>query len=78
MTNWVEYVYFVIHWARENGLLVKVASDESRPISTSAYQTPATRLLNSRLSTKKLRETFSLHLPYWHVGVEPVLRETCI
>jgi dTDP-4-dehydrorhamnose reductase len=76
-TSWFEYARFVIGWARVNGLPVKVASDAIRPVSTAAYRTPATRPLNSRLSTKKLRETFSIHLPDWHVGVERMLRETC-
>jgi dTDP-4-dehydrorhamnose reductase len=76
-TSWFEYARFVIDWARANGLPVKVAEDAIRPIATSAYPTPATRPLNSRLSTKKLCETFSIHLPDWQVGVERMLRETC-
>jgi dTDP-4-dehydrorhamnose reductase len=76
-TSWFDYARFVIDWARVNGLPVKVASDAIRPISTSAYPTPATRPLNSRLSTKKLRETFSIRLPEWQVGVERMMRETC-
>lgn len=76
MTSWFDYARFVIDWARENGVPVKVASDAIRPIPTSAYPTPATRPLNSRLSTKKLRETFSIRLPEWQVGVERMLRET--
>jgi dTDP-4-dehydrorhamnose reductase len=75
-TTWFDYARFVIEWARVNGLPVKVASEAIRPISTSAYPTPATRPLNSRLSTRKLRETFSIHLPRWQVGVERMLRET--
>jgi dTDP-4-dehydrorhamnose reductase len=76
-TSWFDYARFVIDWARVNGLPVKVASDAIRPISTSAYPTPATRPLNSRLSTKKLRETFSIRLPEWQGGVERMMRETC-
>jgi dTDP-4-dehydrorhamnose reductase len=74
-TSWFEYARFVIEWARANGLPVRVADDAIRPLATSAYQTPATRPLNSRLSTKKLSETFSLHLPAWQIGVERMLRE---
>ncbi len=76
-TSWFEYARFVIGWARANGLSVKVAEDAIRPIPTSAYPTPATRPLNSRLSTDKLSETFSIHLPEWQIGVERMLRETC-
>ncbi len=76
-TSWFEYARFVIDWARKNGLPLKVAADAIRPVLTSAYPTSATRPLNSRLSTKKLRETFSIRLPEWQVGVERMLRETC-
>jgi dTDP-4-dehydrorhamnose reductase len=75
-TSWFEYARFVIGWARANVLPVKVADDAIRPIVTSAYPTPAPRPLNSRLSTKKLSETFSIHLPEWQIGVERMLRET--
>jgi dTDP-4-dehydrorhamnose reductase len=75
-TSWFEYARFVIGWARANGLPIKVADDAIRPIPTSAFPTPATRPLNSRLSTKKLIETFSLHMPEWQTGVERMLQET--
>jgi len=76
-TSWFDYARFVIDWARAQGQPVKVAPDGVRPVPTSAYPTPAARPLNSRLSTAKLRETFSLNLPDWRVGVERMLRETC-
>jgi dTDP-4-dehydrorhamnose reductase len=76
-TSWFDYARFVIEWARAQGQPVKVAPDGVRPVPTSAYPTPAARPLNSRLSTAKLRETFSLDLPDWRVGVERMLRETC-
>jgi dTDP-4-dehydrorhamnose reductase len=75
-TSWFEYARFAIGWARANGLPVKVADAAIRPIGTSEYPTPAARPLNSQLSTKKLSETFSLHLPEWQIGVERMLRET--
>lgn len=74
-TSWFDYARFVIDWARANGQLVKVAPEGLRAVPTSAYPTPAARPLNSRLSTAKLRSTFSLHLPDWRVGVERMLRE---
>ena len=74
-TSWFGYARFVIDWARANGQLVKVAPEGLRAVPTSAYPTPAARPLNSRLSTAKLRSTFSLHLPDWRVGVERMLRE---
>lgn len=74
-TSWFDYARFVIDWARANGQVVKVAPEGLRAVPTSAYPTPAARPLNSRLSTAKLRSTFSLHLPDWRVGVERMLRE---
>jgi dTDP-4-dehydrorhamnose reductase len=44
-------------------------------IPTSSYPTPATRPLNSRLSTQRLRDTFGLHLPDWQHGVLRMLQE---
>ncbi len=75
-TNCFDYARFVIRWARANGLPVKVPDDAIRPIATSDYPTLAKRPLNSRLSTRKLRDTFSIHLPEWQIGVERMLRET--
>lgn len=76
-TSWFDYARFVIEWARSSGLPVKVAPEAIRPVPTSAYPTPARRPLNSRLSTARLRDSFSLSLPDWRAGVERMLRETC-
>jgi dTDP-4-dehydrorhamnose reductase len=75
VTHWFEYAKFVIEWARANGLPVKVAADAIQPVPTSGYPTPAKRPLNSRLDTRKLRETFGLALPHWRSGVERMLKE---
>lgn len=72
-TSWHGYAGFVIDWARAHGLAVKAG--EVAPIPTSAYPTPAKRPLNSRLATRKLRETFGLALPAWQAGVERMLTE---
>jgi dTDP-4-dehydrorhamnose reductase len=74
-TSWFEYARFVIGWAQSNGLPVKVFEGGLRPIPTSAHPAPAIRPLNSRLSTMKLRDAFSVSLPDWRPGVERVLRE---
>jgi dTDP-4-dehydrorhamnose reductase len=74
-TNWFDYARFVIEWARANGLPIKVAADAVKPVPTSGYPTPAKRPLNSRLDTRKLRNTFDLALPHWQAGVERMLRE---
>jgi dTDP-4-dehydrorhamnose reductase len=74
-TNWFEYARFVIGWAREHGLPLKVADEAIRAVPTSAYPTPAQRPLNSRLDTSKLRAAFDLTLPPWQTGVQRMLRE---
>jgi len=72
-TSWHEYATYVIEFARANGESLAVAS--INPIPTTQFPTPASRPLNSRLDTKKLRDAFSLHLPEWKVGVTRMLME---
>ena len=74
-TSWHGYAKFVIEWARAHGHPVKVAPEAIRPIATTAYPTPATRPLNSRLATHKLQQAFGLVLPPWQAGVERMLAE---
>jgi dTDP-4-dehydrorhamnose reductase len=74
-TNWHGYATHVIEWARARGHAVKVAADRIHAIPTSAYPTPATRPLNSRLVTTKLQRTFGLVLPPWQRGVDRMLSE---
>lgn len=74
-TNWFEYARFVIEWARANGLPIKVAADALKAVPTSGYPTPATRPLNSRLNTNKLRSAFNIVLPHWQTGVKRMLME---
>lgn len=71
--SWYDYARFVIDFARSSG--EKLAVQSILPIETIAYPTPASRPLNSRLNTQKLRERFSLYLPEWQVGVSRMLRE---
>lgn len=74
-TSWFDYARHVIEWARQRGQAIKVAPEAIRPVPSSAYPTPAARPLNSRLSTRKLRQTFDLHPPAWQAGVERMLAE---
>lgn len=74
-TSWFDYARHVIEWARQRGHAIKVAADAIRPVPSTAYPTPAARPLNSRLSTRKLRQTFDLHPPAWQAGVERMLAE---
>ena len=75
-TSWCGYARHVLAWAQLHGQTLKAGPDDVAPIPTSAYPTPAQRPLNSRLDTRKLRQTFDLHLPNWQAGVERMLRES--
>jgi dTDP-4-dehydrorhamnose reductase len=74
-TSWHGYARFVIDTARElhPDLALKVQAID--PVPTSAFPTPARRPHNSRLSTRRLQETFGLHLPHWQSGVRRLLQE---
>lgn len=72
-TSWHAYASYVIDFARRNG--EQLAVKTINPIATTEYPTPASRPLNSRLATNKLRSAFSLHLPDWQSGVTRMLME---
>lgn len=72
-TSWHAYASYVIEFARAKG--ERLAVETINPIATTEYPTPASRPLNSRLATEKLRDTFSLHLPDWRSGVTRMLME---
>ena len=74
-TSWHDYARFVIEFARARGARIKVAPDQILPIPTRDYPTPATRPLNSRLSTAKLQQRFGLTVSHWQQGVERMLNE---
>jgi dTDP-4-dehydrorhamnose reductase len=75
-TSWYGYARFVLNYAREGGLRLKVAPENILPVPTSAFPSPATRPKNSRLNTEKLQSTFDLSLPSWQTGVARMLTET--
>jgi dTDP-4-dehydrorhamnose reductase len=74
-TSWHGYASFVIELARRAEMQIKVAPEAIKPVPTSAFPTPAKRPHNSRMNTKKLRQTFDLHLPDWQSGVVRMLSE---
>ena len=73
--SWFDYARFVIEQARQRGLPIKVAPEAIEPIPTRAYPLPAKRPHNSRLDTRRLKQSFDLALPDWRVGVTRVLGE---
>lgn len=72
-TSWHGYADFVIEFARQAGIPLKVAAIQ--PVPTSAFPTPAKRPHNSRLDTTKLQRAFDLRLPPWQAGVTRMLTE---
>lgn len=74
-TSWYDYARFVLNFAREAGVDIKVADDAIAPVPTTAFPTPAQRPLNSRLNTHKLCVSFNLNLPHWQTGVARMLTE---
>ncbi len=74
-TTWHGYASHVIAQAKamKPDLPLKVADVAAVP--TSAFPTPATRPLNSRLCTAKLQHAFGLVLPPWQQGVDRMLAE---
>jgi dTDP-4-dehydrorhamnose reductase len=74
-TSWHGYAQFVIECARAQGQDLRTPADAIEPVPSSAFPTPARRPLNSRLDTRKLRETFDLALPDWQRGVQRMLTE---
>jgi dTDP-4-dehydrorhamnose reductase len=74
-TSWHGYACHVIEAARAAGRPIKVTRDRIEPVPTTAFPTPAERPKNSRLDTRKLRETFDLALPQWQTGVDRMLAE---
>jgi dTDP-4-dehydrorhamnose reductase len=74
-TSWNGYARFVIDTARTLKPSLALAVQDVAPVPTSAFPTPATRPLNSRLNTAQLQRTFGLVLPDWQRGVRRMLSE---
>ncbi|GAB6142406.1 dTDP-4-dehydrorhamnose reductase [Methylosoma difficile] len=77
-TSWFEYARFVLAFAEQAGVVLKVSPDAVNPIPTSQFPTPAKRPHNSRLSMAKLENTFGLTMPHWQMGVVRMLNEIAI
>ncbi len=74
-TSWHGYASYVIDFARQAGVEIKVAPEAILPVPTSAFPLPAPRPKNSHLDTRKLQNTFDVHLPHWHSGINRMLTE---
>jgi len=74
-TSWHGIACHVVTEASRMGANLKLKQEAIEPIKSADYPTPALRPLNSRLRTKKLRDTFGLTLPDWHQGVGRTVAE---
>jgi dTDP-4-dehydrorhamnose reductase len=74
-TSWYGYARFVLDYARQAGIVLKVAPEDVVAVPASAFSLPAKRPRNSRMDTAKLRHTFDLSLPPWETGVARMLTE---
>ncbi len=74
-TTWYDYASHVIRQAKTMKPELAWKTTDIAPVATSAFSTPATRPLNSRLCTHKLQQTFDLVLPPWQQGVDRMLEE---
>ena len=74
-TSWHGYASFIIDFARQDGIEIKVTPEAIQPVPTSAFPLPAPRPKNSRLDIQKLKNTFGLNLPHWQSGVARMLTE---
>jgi dTDP-4-dehydrorhamnose reductase len=74
-THWCDYARFVVGTAIAAGKPLKATPDNITPITTAQYPTPAKRPANSRLDTKKFRNTFGLRLPPWQESLQHVLQQ---
>jgi dTDP-4-dehydrorhamnose reductase len=74
-SNWYNYARFVLGYALAAGKPLKVGPEQIVPLKTEQYPTPARRPANSRLETRRFRETFGLRLPPWQEGLSQVLAQ---
>ena len=74
-TTWYRYAKYIKEESIRLGLVSKNRNSEITPILTIDYPTKAKRPLNSRLCTKKIKQTFMIELPHWQKEVKNVLKE---
>ncbi|MFJ4110556.1 dTDP-4-dehydrorhamnose reductase [Pseudomonas sp. NPDC089758] len=74
-TSWHGFAQFVLAYASQKGIALRVAPERIGAISTEAYPVPAPRPHNSRLDVSKLEGTFKLKMPLWQQGVQRMLDE---
>ena len=74
-TTWHKYAKHVVAQSIRAQPAIKIIASDIQAVASSAFQTAATRPLNSRLNTARLQHTFGLRLPPWQQGVDRMLAE---
>lgn len=74
-TSWHEFSQEIFRLAKESGMQLSIDTEKVYPISTSAYPTPATRPLNSRMEVAKLEKSLNIQMPCWQSQLSQTLSE---
>lgn len=74
-TTWHQYACFIADEARNLNFKTNMTSKTIKAVSNSEELKLASRPLNSRLNTKKIKNTFMLELPRWQDDVRKVIQE---
>jgi len=75
-TNWYQYACFISDEAIRLGLKTTMTSQDIKPISSDSYSTTAKRPMNSKLNTKKIKNTFKIKFSGWKEEVAATLKLT--
>lgn len=65
--SWHGFAIHIAERLKENGVALKLSTQQIRPIATEEYPLPAKRPKNSRLDTGKLSKTLGLEIPHWSI-----------
>lgn len=74
-TNWHNLACYVVNKALNNGMNLKLTSEQIHPISANEYPLPAKRPKNSKLDNSALSSALTLHIPDWTVHVDRAINQ---
>jgi len=74
-TSWHGFAREIFRLAKEQGEQLAMGPENTNPIPTSDYPTPAQRPLNSRMALNKLETALNIQLPTWQDQLKLTLAE---
>ena len=74
-TSWHGYAQWVLQEASALGMPLQVRPQGVLPVRSADYPAAAPRPLNSRLDCRRLETLFSIHLPFWQLGVSRLVQD---